>query len=380
MDEKDAVVRIVFDCFKLVKGSGKSIGIYNQALNMIRHMADHKKESSDEKIRKAELIVIGNPINRADFEISGLTFVCITELDPLNRLHALWWELAGVSGEIKKLHADRVIFPRGFCALTHPVKDTVIIHDMIPFYYHEHYPGYFNKIENAYIMRRLVQSARKARRVVTVSEASKKDIVKYAKIDERKITVLYNGCEKPGREGFADRKGGKPYLAAVTSLLPHKNAEGIIKAYTEYFRSAETPLDLVVTGIDNVDAYDVPSEIREHITCHKYIESDSELYGIIGRAEIFLFLSLAEGFGFPPVEAMQLGVPVICSDRTSLPEIVGDAAILADPCDHSEVGKQLLLLAGDEELRHRLVEKGYENIRRFSWDDLAGKYWEEYLR
>lgn len=380
MDEKDAVMRIVFDCFKLVKGSGKSIGIYNQALNMIRHMADHKKESSDEKIRKAELIVIGNPINRADFEISGLTFVCITELDPLNKLHALWWELAGVSGEIKKLHADRVIFPRGFCALTHPVKDTVIIHDMIPFYYHENYPGYFNKIENAYIMRRLVQSARRARRVVTVSEASKKDILKYAGIDERKITVLYNGCEKPGREGFADRKGGKPYLAAVTSLLPHKNAEGIIKAYTEYFRSAETPLDLVVTGIDNVDAYDVPSEIREHITCYKYIESDSELYGIIGGAEIFLFLSLAEGFGFPPVEAMQLGVPVICSDRTSLPEIVSDAAILADPCDHSEVGKQLLLLAGDEELRHRLVEKGYENIRRFSWDDLAGKYWEEYLR
>lgn len=373
-------MRIVFDCFKQVKGSGKSIGIYNQVLNTLRNMVREQQTTSDERIRNAKLIVIGNPLNRKDFRMKGLDFVCIRDLDPTNKVHALWWELFRVVRECRRLRADRVVFPRGFSALIHPFKDTVLIHDMIPFYYDENYPGYFNRIENAYIMKRLIQSARGAQRIVTVSEASKRDIIRYTLVDCDKITVLYNGCNQIEMVGSPIAKDGAHYIVAVTSLFPHKNAEGVIKGYKSYFESVRDPLDLVIIGIEKVDAYSLSPEILRHIRCYRYIESDAELHEIIGGADIFLFLSLAEGFGFPPIEAMQLGVPVVCSDRGSLPEIVGDAALTVNPDDPDEVGKQLSFLAGSENERARLVQKGDENIRRFSWEVLAGKYWEEYLR
>jgi glycosyltransferase involved in cell wall biosynthesis len=88
-----------------------------------------------------------------------------------------------------------------------------------------------------------------------------------------------------------------------------------------------------------------------------------------------LFLSLAEGFGFPPLEAMQLGTPVICSSRTSLPEVVGDAGILVDPEDVRAVAEAILTLQGDDQKCRDLVQRGYENVKRFTWDSRTRAYW-----
>ena len=136
----------------------------------------------------------------------------------------------------------------------------------------------------------------------------------------------------------------------------------------------------MLVGIDSPERIDggeqLPAEVKESITCYRYIESAEEMHSLMAGARAFLFLSLIEGFGFPPLEAMQLGVPVICSNRTALPEVIGDAGLLVDPDDRSGIVACMNRLLEDEKLREELIAKGYENVKRFDWDSRTRLYWE----
>lgn len=351
-------MKLVIDCFKQVKGAGKSIGIYNLARHLVCALARNRSSSH-------EIIVLGNSRNRDDFDIDGVTFIEINK-NPLNKMVCIKWELFDVSVLAKKLGADKVLYPRGYASLLHRTKEYVIIHDMIPFYYDEHYKGYFNRLENCYIMWRLKASARHADRVITISEASKQDIIKYAHADEGKITVIYNGYNRIGENVF--EPDDREYIVAVTSALPHKNAKGIAAVYAKYREIAENPLPLTIIGVERVE------EAAEGITCIKYVEKDEDLHRLIHNAKAFLFLSLVEGFGFPPIEAMQLETPVVCSDLSSLPEVVGDAALLVNPRDLSEAADALVKVTTDDAYARELVEKGRKNAERFNWEKTGKRY------
>ena len=372
-------MKVVIDCFKLVKGAGKSIGIYNVAISLIRNLVIEKNRTEDLQIRRSEIVVLGNKCNHEDFDVNGVRFVEVTDYNPLNKLHCVLWELFGVSKVCKKLKADKVLFPRGYCALTHPCEDIVLIHDLIPFYYNEHFPGVFNRTENAYIMRRLKQSARSAKKVITISESSKADIIKYCGVDEEKITVINNACNAVDYVVKKDASA-EPYICAVTSNLPHKNANGILMSYEEYRKIASFPMELHVIGIDADYKSDIDAKTRKHIHFHKYIKDNNDMYKLISTATVFLFLSLIEGFGLPPVEAMQLGVPVICSNTSSLPEVVGDAAVLVNPNDYRQVAEEIIKLQDNEDMRNEFIAKGKENIKRFSWNERAKLYWKAIMK
>lgn len=371
-------MKIVIDCFKLVKGIGKSIGIYNVALNLSKRLIEYKMNNNDDSLDSVELVVIGNNYNKEDFCIDGIEFVKIDKYDPLNKFHCLYWELFAVSGVLKKIKADRVIFPRGFCALTHPVPDTIIIHDLIPFFYNENFPGFFNKFENAYIMSRLKSSAKSCNRVITISESSKQDILKYCGIDEKHITVIHNGCNKMDICGNKD-VGITPYICSITSSLPHKNAIGVFESYKKYCEISNNPLNLVVIGVDDAYKERLPIDIQSKVVCYKYIKENNNLHRLILNSSAFLFLSLAEGFGFPPIEAMQLEIPVICSNCSSLPEVVGDAAILVNPNDYEGVAIAIEELTTNKDMQDLLIKKGKKNIDRFNWNSIAKQYWNSLL-
>lgn len=358
-------MKLVIDCFKLVKGAGKSIGIYNLTVNLVRELAAN---NTDEK---QQLIVLGNAYNRKDFELPGVEFIEIRK-NPLSKLTCIFWELFSVSVKGKRLKADKILFPRGFSSMLHLTRESIIVHDMIPFYYKEHYPEYFNKLENFYIMRRLKASIRSADQVITISQASKNDIIKYAKRDRDKIIVIHNGYNAIKKQEYAPCR--EEYILAVTSSLPHKNAEGIVKSYAEYVKNDSRPVPLKIIGIDSIEKYHLPKETADRIQCIKYIKEDEELHRMIHDARVFLFLSLVEGFGFPPIEAMQLDTPVICSDRSSLPEVVGDAAILVNPESYGEVAQKIIdVLSGNADT-NQLIKKGRENLERFSWTGTGRKY------
>lgn len=361
---------LIIDCFKLVKGAGKSIGIYNLALNLVRNLVEEKRVTTDKVIKDTRILVFGTEYNAADFNIEGVEFVTM-KYNPFNKLFCILWELFLVSFYAKKYKADKIVYPRGFSSMLHLTKENIIVHDMIPFYYDKHYPGYFNKLENFYIMWRLKASVKHCDKVITISQASKQDVLEYTHVRPDKIEVINNGCNfiKP----VENQK--QNYFVAITSGLPHKNAEGIVKSYETYYKMADNPMPLKIIGIADCEAYQLAPEVKEKITCYKYIASNEEMHKLIADARAFLFLSLVEGFGFPPLEAMQLKTAVICSGITSLPEVVGDAAILVNPEDYMDVASKMNLLVKDETLQEDLIRKGIQNVERFSWDKIIRKYW-----
>lgn len=359
---------LIIDCFKQVKGAGKSIGIYNLALNLVKKMA------AENVAKEKKIIVFGNKYNKADFAVDGIEFIEINK-NPLNKLYCIWWELFRVSVLAKKYKADRIVFPRGYASILHKTQEYIIIHDMIPFYYHEHFPTYFNRLENFYIMWRLKASAKSADAVITISEASKMEIMKYAGIKEDKITVINNGYNPIPQMEF--KTPDEEYLIALTSSLPHKNAAGIIKSYEAYCQKVSEPLPLTIIGIADTACCQIPQEVKDRITCIRYVEKNTDLYQLIAGARAFLFLSLVEGFGFPPVEAMQLGTPVVCSDRSSLPEVAGDAAFYANPENYEEVADVLIRVLEQSCDTQDMIEYGKKNVERFSWDRIGALYWEK---
>ena len=354
---------IAIDCFKLIKGVGKSIGIYNVALNIVRELSGHMKTHPEDK---NTLVVFGNSENRRDFEQENTEFYEIKGLNPRNKLHCVCWELFAVSCYCRKVRADRILYPRGYCSLFHPCRDYVLIHDMIPFYYNKNHPGYFNRLENAYITNRLRASAASAHKIITISEASKKDIISICRVKEEKISVIYNLINPENASDNMPPIENRDYICAITSALPHKNAAGILKSYESYCRRCSQPLPLKVIGIEDTDEFlKLEEKVKEKISCIKYIKDNREFSSLIAGSRIFLFLSLIEGFGLPPIEAMQLRVPVICSDIPSLKEVAGDAALLVNPMDPEQAASALLLLTDEDKECEKLIEKGCENIKRF---------------
>jgi glycosyltransferase involved in cell wall biosynthesis len=295
-------------------------------------------------------------------------------------MRCVWWELVQVKKYIKMYHGSRILFPRGYAPVFYKGKDTIIIHDLIPFYYHEHFPEVFNRMENCYIMNRLKASMRHAERIITISEFSKQEIVKRVPSAADKITVIYNGLNDlpEGIISESSREENKKelYISAMTSKLPHKNAEGILKAYEIYWNKTEKPAPLKIIGIASVEEYHM-GEASKDVVCYPYVKDDRELFSIIAGSRLFIFLSLIEGFGFPPLEAMQLGVPVICSDRTSLMEIAEGAAMMVDPENAEEVAEKIIQLFSDDLLCSQLIEAGERNCKRFSWDSRTKLYMEE---
>lgn len=391
-------MNLVIDCFKLVKGAGKSIGIYNLAKSITGHLgvraANGEEENTDYSI-----IVLGNSYNRKDFDVPGVTFVEMKG-NPLNKIYCIMWELFLVPWYAKKYQADRVLFPRGFAPLSiakklafgmgRRMKDTIIIHDLIPFYYDKYYPGVFNKTENTYIMNRLKASIRQADRVITISGYSEEDILDKVPDCKGKITVIHNGLndvsyEIPKSGSDEEKSKESEYIVAMTSVLPHKNAAGILKAYEAYYKLAKSqlkePLKLAVIGIGDTSSYEEMDKNAEaYVKCYKFFEDFSEMCRLAAGGKAYLFLSYAEGFGFPPLEAMQMGIPVVCSNRSSLPEMIREAGILVDPDDAGGVARALDRVLTDEELRGDLIRKGYKNIERFSWETRTDLYWKELFR
>ncbi len=386
-------MNLVIDCFKLVKGAGKSIGIYNLAKSITCHLGERMKEEWEkgEGDGSHSVIVLGNCCNREEFDVPGVTFVEVPG-NPRNKLYCILWELFLVRRYARRYQADRVLFPRGYRPVGRngfigrrgdggKIRDTILIHDLIPFYYDKHYPGVFHKTENAYIMNRLKVSMRKADRIITISGYSKADILEKVPGCREKIAVIHNGLNDVAFRKTGGPAEGRPYIAAMTSELPHKNAAGILKTYETYRRTAKEPLDMVIFGLADTSSFpETDKGAAAHITCYKFFENFEDMCRMAAGAKAYLFLSYVEGFGFPPLEAMQLGVPVVCSDRSSLPEVVGDAALLVSPEDDKGAAEALIRVTEDAGLREELIRKGYENIRRFSWESRTDLYWKELFR
>jgi len=217
--------------------------------------------------------------------------------------------------------------------------------------------------------------------IITISEASKRDIVRCFRVPEEKVSVIYLAASLPGlttnKVALPPDSGvepSKPYILNVGTLEPRKNLAGLLKAFSRARRMG-LPHSLVIVGAKGWGNSPVAGlaealGISEHVHVTGFVD-DQTLPLLYAGADFFVYPSLYEGFGLPVLEAMACGTPVITSNLSSMPEVAGGAALLVDPRSTNEISDAMLRLAGDEQLRQQLCAKGLQRAGRFSWKQTA---------
>lgn len=259
----------------------------------------------------------------------------------------------------------------------------VTIHDCI----HLRFPQYLpNRIAHIYARTFMAIGARRSRRIITVSQASKDDIQHYLHAPASKIDVIHNGLDPrylmpPSEADVANVRDrfilNAPFVLYAGNIKPHKNVDRLIDAFALLRRNGHQDLKLLIIG-DELSKYPGLRRLVHRHHLHSHVRffgfvPDATLAALYRLASIFVFPSLFEGFGFPPLEAMASGTPVITSNVSSLPEVVGDAALLVDPFDPAAIADAMSRVLSDTTLRRDLIGRGHARARAFSWTEAAAR-------
>jgi glycosyltransferase involved in cell wall biosynthesis len=244
------------------------------------------------------------------------------------------------------------------------------------------FPQYLpNRLAYGYARSSISLAARCATRIMTVSESSKRDILRFVDVDPDKISVIYNAYDErfavePQEEDVVRVRERyqlhDEFVLYAGNVKPHKNLERLIEAFQLVRKCGLDHLKLVLIG-DEISKYAALRRAVHQHQLHKYVrflgylpeETLAVMYRLAG---VFVFPSLYEGFGLPPLEAMASGTPVVTSNVSSLPEVAGDAAILVDPYDPHAIADGIYQVLSDEALRRDLRGKGLLRARQFSWE------------
>ncbi len=270
-----------------------------------------------------------------------------------------------------------------------PCRAVVTIHDCIHLMFPQYLP---NRMAYAYARASLWAAARRAARILTVSETSKADILRYCDVPADHIIVIYNAIDDrfstaPGEVAIQRVREryqlDGPFALYVGNIKPHKNLERLIDAFNLVRRGGFERLELLIIG-DQISKYPRLRRAVDRHKLHKHVRflgfvPDDTLAALYRLATVFVFPSLYEGFGLPPLEAMASGTPVVTSNRSSLPEVVGDAAVLVDPYSAASIAEGIQQVLGDASLRRALSERGLARARQFSWESSVRRIHEVYM-
>lgn len=284
---------------------------------------------------------------------------------------------------LKKHKPDILVSMDGFLSLLSGCKQVPIIYD-INF---EHKPQDIKLKNRIYYRFFFKRFAHKAKRIATISEYSKTDIATYYKLDPDLIDNVSCGINSnffplndlQAKEVREKWSGGKQYYFFVGSMHPRKNIKGLIDAFNLFKKDTGSDFKLILAGsilwsqTAIEDTY-VNSPFKDDIIFTGRL-SDEELQKVLGASYALSFVPIFEGFGLPIVEAFQSGVPVICSNVTSMPEVAGDAALMVNPFNIQEIAAAMKKLSGDNALREDLIAKGHIQKKLFSWNRTAGLIW-----
>ena len=269
-------------------------------------------------------------------------------------------------------HAPHYVLPPAV-----PCRSVVTIHDCIHLMFPQYLP---NKAAYAYARVSMWAAVKRSNCILTVSEASKRDILHFFNVAPEKIVVVYNAIDDhfwltPPEEEVARVREryqlDHPFVLYVGNIKPHKNLVRLIEAFDELRRSGPEELKLLIIGDEISKLPSLRRAVHRH-KLHKHVRflgyvSDGTLRILYRLASLFVFPSLYEGFGLPPLEAMASGTPVVTSNQSSLPEVTGDAAVLVDPYDVSSIVDGMRRVLTDPVLAANLRRRGPERAREFSW-------------
>lgn len=311
-------------------------------------------------------------------------------ISPPARLPVLWkyWFDVKIPLVLKKLKADVFVSLDGYCSLTTKKPQCLVIHDLGFL----HYPEAYKKKHVRFLKKYTPKFLKKANSIVTVSQFSKNDIIKHYSIDAAKIDVVYNGVKESFHPLSFDEKdavkekytGGCEYFIYTGAIHPRKNLINLLKAFSIFKKRLQSNMKLVIAGrlawkndefLKLVSTY----KYKNDVIITGYLP-EQELACLLGAAYALVYPSLFEGFGVPVAEAMKCEVPVLTSEKTSMQEIAGDAALYFNPNDYSIIAEKLMLIYKDENLRRQLIEKGKMTVKKYDWKKSAELFWQSILK
>jgi len=355
-------MRIGIDARKL-----HDFGIGTYIRNLLRQLARQDRTS--------EFVIFCRPEDCETLASLGENFRPVVEISPNYSIaEQVRIPLAIKREGITLYHAPHYVLP--------PLvrcRSVVTIHDCIHLMFPQYLP---NRLALRYARTAISMAARRATRVLTVSESSKRDILRFVDTQSDKIAVIYNAYDE--RFGVEPREEDvvrvreryqlhDEFVLYAGNVKPHKNLERLIVAFDLVRKRGLDHLKLVLIG-DDISRYAALRRAVHRHQLHKHVrflgylpeETLAVMYRLAG---LFVFPSLYEGFGLPPLEAMASGTPVVTSNVSSLPEVAGDAAILVDPHSPHAIADGIHRLLTDEELRRDLRLKGLARARQFSWEE-----------
>lgn len=254
--------------------------------------------------------------------------------------------------------------------------DVLTVHDLVA----ERFPSL---VKRGRASRKTRRMAREATAIIAVSESTARDLVELYGMSREKITVIHHGVAEgfvpaplPDAREWVKRQCGidRPFILSSGTIEPRKNLPTLIRAYASLPRIRDD-FDLVLAGGWGWGKADVDRTVKElgvagRVRMTGHLTSEA-LRWVYCAADLFVYPSLYEGFGLPPLEAMACGTPVITSCGSSLPEVVGDAGILVDPRNVEGLAGAIARVLEDREMQHRMRERGIARAKRFSWEACA---------
>lgn len=357
----------------LLKGKLEGIGWFT--LETLKRMTINHPEHQF-------IFIFDRPFNDEFIFSENVTPVII---GPPTRHPVLWylWFEFQIPRILKRYKVDLFLSPDGYLSLRTKVPQLAVIHD-INFV---HRPDDFPWLKEKYYNYFFPKFARIAKRISTVSFYSKEDITRSFKVDYDKIDVVYDGInqifkpisEEEKKEVRKKYTNESEYFLFVGALNPRKNVCGLLKAFDAFKTITQNHIKLVIVGGEMHKTGEI-FETFENLRYKSDVVftgriSTKDLHDIFGAAFSLVFVPFFEGFGIPIIEAMSAGVPVICSNTTSIPEVGGNAVLYADPLKIDQITEAMLQLVDDEKLRKSLIRKGFKQKDKFSWDETARLLW-----
>lgn len=355
-------------------------GVETFVVNLVKNLLEIDKKN------KYFFIVTKNNKKLFDFKRSQ----CLElHFNNSSRIKRIFFEQFFLPQELKKKKIDLLIMPGNTGLVKCPYKSLLIVHDLISFVY----PKYYSLLRRIYLQNLIRYSCKKADKIIAVSQSTKNDIIKYINIDKDKINVVYEGvdfekffkAEKDKNENFIQKQYGiKRYVFSPTSLYPHKNNNLLVEVFTKLKKEKKIPQKLIITGIDPYNKSDWINNIINKKGMKDEIfyigrVPDKYMPALYREAEAMIYLSAYEGFGLPIIEAMAAGCPVLSSNKSSLPEVVGEAGIIIDPSNVQEIVNKTYTLLTDKNLRERYINKGLIRAKNFSWEKVAQELIKSYV-
>lgn len=293
------------------------------------------------------------------------------EVKEIGRFSGLLWEQIDLPYYLSKNNNPLLLNMRNTAPFFYK-KNIIVLHDLIFFknkkWFSKRFPDFYRLCAPSLY--------RNALKIITVSDYSKQDIINTFEISYSKVTVVNNAVAKEFykyKNRHFEKKYGDYILTVASLLSPRKNLVNTIKAFN-LLNLKNTGLIVVGAESEHFSDEKMLKEVKlnENIILTGYV-SDEELAILYKYAKLLVFPSFYEGFGIPPIEAMYFGCPVIVSSFASLPEVCGDAALYVNPYDVDDIAKGIERVLNDQELKNKLIAKGYQRQTKFNWEDSAHK-------